>query len=301
VTVLRVFTGVVAAVSLGVCQTTAPAQGAQQSAGANLVEFEVASVKLAPPREAGVIRFGPSGGPGSSNPGLVRCVCTVSSLVLNAFGIANYQLSGPAWLSTELAVEAKVPPGATVEQARLMMQKLLADRVKLAFHWTTQPMQGQELVVAKDGPKLQESVEGQPPSVVSADSSQKVTLGNGVTVRVGAQIPTTGIMSLTTPDHLTSVRGRQTTMGELAAFLAGVLKGPVTDRTGLKGKYDFTLSYALTLAPPSPPSESQIPVATAPLPSLAEALQKLGLKLDAERTTVKVLVIDHLEKTPIEN
>jgi uncharacterized protein (TIGR03435 family) len=229
----------------------------------------------------------------------VSCVCKVSALVLRAFDLANYQLSGPTWLNTELAVEAKVPPGTTVEQARLMMQRLLGDRVKLAFHWTAQPMQGFELTVAKDGAKIQESVEGQPPSV--ADGSQKATLGNGVTVRVGARFPTTGIMSMTTPDHLTSIRGRQTTMGDLAAYLARVLNGPVADATGLKGKYDFTLSYALTLAPPPPEPESEIPVATAPLPTLAGALQKLGLRLEAKKVSVDVLVIDRLEKTPIEN
>jgi uncharacterized protein (TIGR03435 family) len=55
------------------------------------------------------------------------------------------------------------------------------------------------------------------------------------------------------------------------------------------------------LAPPPPEPESEIPVATAPLPTLAGALQKLGLRLEAKKVSVDVLVIDRLEKTPIEN
>ncbi len=289
-------------VALATSQITSLAQSVQALANADGMEFEAASLKLAPPRgSAGAIRFGPSGGPGTSEPGRVRCICTVSALVLKAFNLANYQLSGPALLNTELALEAKVPPSATVEQSRLMMQKLLKERIKLAFHWTARTMRGHELVAAKEGPKLQESVEGKPSSAMQPDGSQKVTLGDGVTVRVGARIPTTGLMSLTTPDHLTSVRGRETTMDELAAYLSRVLNEPVADSTGLKAKYDFTLSYALSLAPPSPAPESEIPAATTPLPGLADALQRLGLKLETKQVSVEVLVIDQLEQTPVDN
>jgi uncharacterized protein (TIGR03435 family) len=72
----------------------------------------------------------------------------------------------------------------------------------------------------------------------------------------------------------------------IAGVLGAHLQGPVTDLTGLKGTYDFSLSWAL--------SDSG--------PTLVQAIQdQLGLSLVRSKGLVDILVIDHVEKTPIEN
>jgi uncharacterized protein (TIGR03435 family) len=108
-------------------------------------------------------------------------------------------------------------------------------------------------------------------------------------------------------------------MSGLAEDLSRQLDLPVVDMTGLTGKYDFTLYFSpeglagMRLPgglPPNapPPGEGGpgTPMAGAPdaqsSPNLFTALQEqLGLKLEQRKGPVELLVIDHLEKAPIEN
>jgi uncharacterized protein (TIGR03435 family) len=112
--------------------------------------------------------------------------------------------------------------------------------------------------------------------------------------------------------------GRQSMSG-LAEILSSQLDLPVVDMTGLTGKYDFTLYFSpeglagmrLPGGPPPnapPPGEGGpgMPMAGTPdgssSPDLFTALQEqLGLKLEQRKGPVEMLVIDHLEKVPIEN
>ena len=79
--------------------------------------------------------------------------------------------------------------------------------------------------------------------------------------------------------------GRRASMPGLAATLSTLMGRKVLDQTGLTGVYDFTLEFA-------PPDASD-----STLPSLVTALQEqLGLKLEATKGPVDVVVIDHAEK-----
>ena len=110
--------------------------------------------------------------------------------------------------------------------------------------------------------------------------------------------------------------GSGQSMAGLAEMLSGQLDLPVVDMTGLTGKYDFTLYFApeagvgmrLPGGIPPPPHEGGpgMPAAGTPdtqsSPPLPTALQEqLGLKLEQQKGPVDLLVIDHLEKTPVEN
>src|ERR1035441_5549283 len=132
-----------------------PPQGrAQSESGGAAPAFEAASVKSSPPGSTNGIRMrGPlSDGPGTSDPGLLRCMnCTLADVVVKAYDIEKYQLSGPDWLDTELLITAKVPAGATKEQFRLMLQNLLTERFKLALHREKKDVSGYALMVGKDG------------------------------------------------------------------------------------------------------------------------------------------------------
>jgi uncharacterized protein (TIGR03435 family) len=130
-------------------------------------KFEVASVKPAGPAHDGPSVY--RGGPGTADPERVTYErMGLLSLIQGAYNpTGGYdaihtldfdQISGPAWLSTDLYfVDAKLPPGATKEQLRLMWQDLLAERFHLTLHIATKEFTVYELTVAKNGPKFKKS------------------------------------------------------------------------------------------------------------------------------------------------
>jgi uncharacterized protein (TIGR03435 family) len=88
-------------------------------------------------------------------------------------------------------------------------------------------------------------------------------------------------------------------MEQIVSALSGQLGQPVTDATGLKGKYDFTLTFSLD-TPAMPAPQEGAPESDAP-PIRTAVQEQLGLKLEAKKGAVDVFVIDHAEKTPTEN
>ena len=77
---------------------------------------------------------------------------SLARLLITAYGLDYDQISGPAWLGTELyTVVAKVPPGSTKEQVKLMWQDLLAERFHLKTHLIKKDFPVYELSVAKVG------------------------------------------------------------------------------------------------------------------------------------------------------
>ncbi len=83
-------------------------------------------------------------------------------------------------------------------------------------------------------------------------------------------------------------------MASFALDLSAEVGRPITDATGLKGKYDFTLNYITETDGPPPPEATG--------PNIFRAVQEqLGLKLEPKKGTAEVLVIDHIEKTPTDN
>lgn len=120
-------------------------------------EFEVAAVKPFTPNGPFPLRT--VGGPGTSDP--VRITyehLSFEDLLMAAYGLKRYQISGPAWLGAQrYIIEATIRPGATKEQANRMLQNLLANRFKLTLHRENKELPVHDLVVAKNGPKLKES------------------------------------------------------------------------------------------------------------------------------------------------
>jgi uncharacterized protein (TIGR03435 family) len=97
------------------------------------------------------------------------------------------------------------------------------------------------------------------------------------------------------PDHLIA---QKIPMSKLADFLAGQLGSPVTDMTGMREVFDFTLVWA----PAARPGEAGATSDSVPGASIFTAVQEqLGLKLEARKDPVEMLVIDHVEKIPTGN
>jgi uncharacterized protein (TIGR03435 family) len=178
---------------------------------------------------------------------------------------------GPDWLETEgYDIVAKFGPETTGETLLLMMQNLLADRFRLAIHHEQKAVPVYALVVGKDGPRLREA---------PADSQIKSTCS-----RQGTQL---------------TCQNQKTTMAQLAQNLPRWMPRdwfdlPVVDLTGLRDAYDFSLTWTLT-------SRRDDPVDPAAV-DLFDAIQdQLGLKLEQRKTSVDRIVIDHIDRVPIQN
>jgi uncharacterized protein (TIGR03435 family) len=211
----------------------------------------------------------------------------VKVLIQLAYGFAPFEISGgPDWINTSLYnVDAKCDHSVddqfarfTDDQAKLekehMLQALLADRFHLKAHWASKQANVYALELAKGGSKLQPAkVETVDPSIPNAAPPE--TRGPDIQNRMDSH------------GHVMTVRFL-TTKG-MAGLFGSMLQGTIEDKTGLPGRYDFTLQYTYQSSDPDS------------YPTLTTAIQEqLGLKLESTRGSVDVLVIDHVEK-PSEN
>jgi bla regulator protein blaR1 len=98
-----------------------------------------------------------------------------------------------------------------------------------------------------------------------------------------------------------------TTMKRIADHVSGEIGSIVVDGTGLTGKYDISLDWTPEpkgmVVPSLVETESKMPSAPEPSgPTLLKALQEqLGLNLQPKTVPMKILVIDHADKSPTEN
>lgn len=290
-------------------QTPAQQGGPAVSSPDSTLRFEVVSVKLSAPSANTLV-----GQLRTMDPGRLRYVSIgLKDLVLDAYNLKAYQVVGPDWLR-EIAVDidATMRPGVTKEQVRVMLQNMLADRFKLTFHWDTRELPAYSIVIASTGPKVKESIEVPPPGNASGNGVPPPSLyepgkldADGFPDVPGPQRDGVGSVMINGRSRL---RGQRATIQDLASELSRQLKYPVTDHTGLKSKYDFTLKFA---TPGWSGELEDIPElgiwasayeAMQPLPDLAAALQShLGLKLQSKKAPVEVLIVDHVEKAPTVN
>jgi uncharacterized protein (TIGR03435 family) len=304
--------------------------------------FEVATIKPAAPPATSMgagggmrfaIRMGAQGGPGTSDPGQITYSnLPLKNLLVNAFGVKTYQISGPAWIDTErFDIVAKVPQGATKDDVKLMLQNLLSERFKLTLHREKKDLPMYALIVAKNGPKMKESPSDDPdskdasgpqdPAAAAAnDQRAKQVLENAVrNMKDGMPMPPGLVarqgMSMMMMPGRARISSAKQTMSQLAEWLSNQLDRPVVDQTGLTKNYALTLEYSpesvggrgpMGMALPPMPSggEGGTPpeADSQAAPTLFSALQEqLGLRLEQKKGPVDLLVVDHLEKTPTEN
>jgi uncharacterized protein (TIGR03435 family) len=228
--------------------------------------FEVASVKKSMSGYNGVrggchgIDSKYSAAELATAPPLGRCVITdgrLSHLIGIAYGVSMGMIKdSPDWViagSERFNIEAKAedPAKATEAQLHEMLQTLLAERFQLKFHRESREMPGFAMVLGKNGHKLREA------------KGDEVVLSFG-----GAAKPD--------PRGPVSLKLRKYSMPQLAALLSQIGPGPMIDKTGLTGAYDFDLMW----------DESSGP-------SLFTALQEqLGLKLEPQKVPVSFFLFD---------
>jgi uncharacterized protein (TIGR03435 family) len=258
--------------------------------------YDVASIK---PNKSGdnrsMMMFTPDG--------LSATGGSLMMLMVSAYRVNPQQISGaPDWVKSEkYDIEAKIDPATADELRKLsedqriaatqhMLQMLLADRFKLRVRQETKELPIYALVVAKNGPKLQEAKPGD-------------TYPNGMKGpdgKSGAGMMFGGREGFT---------AQAVSIADLVRHLSLQLGRTVIDKTGLAGKYDFTLKWApdetqssMFKGPESgPPGPASAAFRDSSGPSLLTALEEqLGLKLESQKGPVGILVIDHVER-PSEN
>jgi uncharacterized protein (TIGR03435 family) len=289
--------------------------------------FDVVSVKPAAPYVPGK-RYSARGGPGTDSPGRIT-YSRVSPFYLlqQAWDVKADQIKAPGWVENpsdeyHFAITATMPVTTTREQFRLMLQSLLLERFHLRLHHEKGTRPGYELTVAPGGAKIEPvglSVPepGAPRRAVDTMADLKKIDGDefpalppgphrismvvGGTERVKYQEQTIGTLA----DGLAAMI-RMASGSDLSAGLARVV-----DRTGLRGRYTFSFSFACEVCANShragtAGSERLSDPAAAAIepsggaPSLDSALEKqLGLRLKkVSDIPVDVLIIDSLDRVP---
>src|SRR5687768_439433 len=216
----------------------------------------------------------------------------------------------PDWIDTErYTVSARIPDGAPQAAVFVMIENLLKDRFKLVTHREMRELPVYNLVLARSdgrfGPAFKES------SALCQSALRELEARRGAaptTTTPAAQPATAECLSVKL--GLGTVTRNGTPIGSLADFLTQIVGRPVIDRTGLTGFYDLTLKWALDQSGnPAPfglpagamPSSAPPPPADPDAPNIFTAVQEqLGLKLEAGRGPVEVVVIDRIEKPTLD-
>ncbi len=283
--------------------TTFVSTGAQ-SRGGGAPAFDVASIK---PNRSGrgiaIVTMQPSGRVSTENMSL-------RDLILTAYGIEEIQLVGlPGWGTSErFGIEARTDGSTANDQVRLMLRELLADRFGLIVHNETRTLPVLSLVTAKKdgtfGERLRragaECGRITPPPGVPLPPPPPPGPAGGMRPILPKEVDARGNCGgMAIPGWLSA---RKFSMDRLSQVLSVFTRRPVLNRTGLDGEFDIDLNFTPefeTVGPLTPGGGPPPPNPDGP--SLFTAVQEqLGLKLDAERAPVEVLVIDKVER-PSEN
>jgi uncharacterized protein (TIGR03435 family) len=204
-------------------------------------------------------------------------------------------------------VVAKVPEGATRDDVGKMLQSMLAEKFGLKVHPETKMMSGYVLTVAERGARMLLSPPLPavlPPQPESGKPRRFETDKDGFIIVPPGSLY---MMSLPPRDGVSRLTAGRATMADLCGYLSRETQRPVVDETGLKGLYDFRLKFASERIAQSGETadaapESGLPVASTPAPTLTRAVEsQLGLKMQRKMVPADILVIDHIERTPVGN
>lgn len=194
----------------------------------------------------------------------------------------NDRLVGlPSWGIGDLYdIDAKVSPsdiakwqkqGPRHEMLQAMLQAVLTDRCKLVLRRTMTEGPDYALVVGKHGAKLKEA----PPDEPIPHPFAPLPGGGGLVPYKRGETPKLTFYS--------------TSMSQLADHLSKSSRLPILDKTGLKGKYDFVLTWQgegnMVVYNPDAPD--------APAPW---GFDDLGLKLVPIKAPTMTMVVGHIEK-----
>jgi len=265
-------------------------------------EFEVASIKPFVPGQAQVLAGVHVDGAQVRAAGL-----SIRDVLAIGYRIKATLISGPDWTaSMRFDISATLPAGSTTAQLPEMFRALLADRFQVKLHKDQKEFPVYALLVGKGGMKLKET----PPEPATDDQPNSprtvapTVVGNGISVNYGHGTSYTFANNRFEANKLT--------MAIFAGNLERFADRQIIDMTGLTGHYDFAfdvapedyramlLRSAVWVSANLPPEAQKMLDASSPA-ALGDALQQIGLRLDARKAPLDVLVIDDALKTPTAN
>jgi uncharacterized protein (TIGR03435 family) len=246
--------------------------------------FEVASLRMSGPKSV----RGSEGGPGSKDATRYSFGrASLDDLILVAYNVELFQISSKLPLDRdEFDLVAKIPEGATKEDFRVMLRNLLIERFHIKLHIESRDFPAFELVLAKGGTKLGTGATARPSS--EGDFPKLAPGKAGLISR----------NSMSRGQIVTLIRGQQQPVSKLAEILRTAEPRPVVDKTGLTGRYDFTLEFSTDTSSGTAVGSAETPG----LPDLNTALrEQLGLQLIAKKLPFDVVVIESFDRLPTEN
>ncbi len=180
-----------------------------------------------------------------------------------AYDLKDWEISGPEWIKADerFDIVAKAPGPATDDQMRPMLQALLIERLQMKVHRETRDLNCYVLIPGKGEPKVKQS---------ASDEPQRISGGAG-----GASF-------------------QNFPLSRLTFLLSRRLDRPVLDQSGLKGNFNYTVDISGLPGPQG--------VTDPAAPSIFTTVQRdLGLKLEARKEPISVLVVDQANKVPAAN
>jgi uncharacterized protein (TIGR03435 family) len=234
---------------------------------------------------------------------------TFKDYISMAYGLKLNQISGPDWITTDrFDISATLPEGGLPDQVPSMMQTLLEDRFELKTHREKKDFPVYALTVAAGGLKMNPvlpDAEAEKADVKAPQAFTRAGSGRGISVNLGQG------SSFNFADN--KFVATKVTMAALAGMVERFLDRPVVDMTGANGSYNVSFDLApedyrvmliraavaagLVMSP-----DSLRVLDGSPSPaSLYDGLAKFGLRLEARRAPLDVLVVDSARKTPTEN
>ncbi|WP_263355899.1 TIGR03435 family protein [Acidicapsa ligni] len=205
----------------------------------------------------------------------VSCQLSLRELIEEAFQLKRYEIAGPDWLTEDLFVfQATMPLKTSKDNARLMLQGALRDRFGLSFHMEQRAIASYAMIPAKGGTKLQPAEDAEHRKLLSIG-------GRG------------GAVLTMSPGQFSAVAISLESLGKNLQSIAG-LDRPVVNMTGLSGDYKVDLHWS---------QGEDAEAGMGPMDSgLRNAVKvQLGLELEKRQIPMRVLVVDHVNRTPSEN
>ena len=180
-----------------------------------------------------------------------------------AYNLKDYEIAGPEWIKIDdrYDIIAKASGPAADDAMRPMLQALIIERFQMKAHRETRDLNVYVLVRGKGEPKVKPA---------SPDGSPRIS-GNG------------GVATFT-----------NFPLSRLTFLLTRRLDRPVLDQTGLTGNFDYSVDISGLPGPHDSPEN--------PAPSIFSTVQRdMGLRLEARKEPISILVIDQVNKVPTAN
>ncbi len=268
-----------------------------QSQPPERLAFAVASIKQdksADPRSGGffpAMQFLPGGRFVARNMPLFMIIAQAYNLPIQS----DRLIGGPDWIREDKydiearSEEGTIPAGASVtvrdERMRLMVQTLLAERFKMIIHREIKELPVYAVVVRRGGPKLEKAAiqekdcASRPTGLGFSESCHSFEGGQG-----------------------RGIHGKAVTISDVALFVSNWTDHPVVDKTGIDGLFNVQSDGWVPMRPrmPRPPGQEptaeDIAMGDPGRPTLFQIFDRLGLKLEPQKSPVEMFIIESIER-----